>query len=123
MEGDRESARGEGETTVCAWHQSQDCMSNGYLILWQQGEKIVPPAESPLSAVEIVQLGMDQLLERGVFCTIHSLLSWLQDQGAMTTPKSAMTQKRPGGGRKTAEQRPTVATRQPRRSLAPRRSQ
>lgn len=93
-------ARAREEIPTCTWHYSLDCMANGWL------ELILHPVAS-------------DAVGHGAFCSIHSLYSWTEKVGAMSTPPSAMTQKRPGGGRKTREQRPTVPTRQPRRSLKP----
>jgi hypothetical protein len=88
---------------TCSFHKTDQCMSNGFLTLW------LHVAGDPDSFA-----GFE---EQGVFCTIHSLYSWLEHQGAMKG--------RPGdlGAKRTRpahpENRPTVPQRRPRQSLAP----
>ena len=105
----------------CTWHQGVTCMANGTLHLQQS---VIPGTPEYESATEVWGKEAGEgtgafRTEIGHFCTIHALHSWLLAQGAMETPKGAMNAKRPGGGRKTAEQRPTVAQRKPRASMKP----
>jgi hypothetical protein len=105
----------------CSWHQGIICMANGRLHLQQD---LIAGTKEAEEAVEVwgpeaAEPGGFRI-ELGHFCTIHALYSWLAAQGAMTTQRNAMEAKRrPRPAH--PENRPTVATRRPRSSLAPRR--
>lgn len=105
----------------CTWHKGVICMANGKLHLQQS---LLPGTKDYVEAVKIwgpeaAEGPHPFLMEVGWFCTIHALMSWCQAQGAMDTQRNAMGATRRGRPAHP-ENRPLVATRQPRWDLNPR---
>ena len=93
---------------TCSFHGGSECMGLGCLSLWQHPDESVTIGRS---------------VYRGVFCTDSALYAWLAKHGQVIegARPGDLKARRPGS-RQHPEQRPTVATRRPRRSLDPRRS-
>lgn len=91
---------------VCTFHGNSECMGLGCLTVWQHPD-------------EEVRLGRSIYL--GVFCTWSSLMAYADKQGGIPGARKGDLKARRPGSRAHPEQRPTVPTRRPRQSLAPRR--
>lgn len=94
----------------CTYHSGVVCMANGTLHLVQM---VLPGTEG---------YDGEQVVPVGSFCTVSSLAAWCADQGTVGAQKNAFSAtRRPKPAH--PENRPLQATRQPRRSLAPRRTE
>ena len=107
----------------CSFHKGDECMGNGVLYL-QQG--LHPGSPGYAETVEIWgpeagQAPNEFRTELGAFCTLSAVMAWCDKQGAIKGAKPGDLRARRPGNRQHADQRPTVATRRPRASLAPRR--